>query len=459
MYLISPQNFNETPNKFLFVDFTVQKILACPVGRSLPLISTFPTVKFKNIEMTSNKVNSQSTASKAVDSKFSAEVESIFGVTFESLGAVTRSKAGLLGRQTLPVSSAPTPVFRSSIPKGMKSNASASEGGNSVAEHSDSKYSDAKSDDRSSNSSSPTIPHKLSTLKIYLCDNPCYSPTSPVIMQAMVTDASSMKEQLANLAKVIDGLTKYVQNQDARIDKIVDKVKGLIDEESIHVSGKALEVHEIENPVKQTPSTKEVQVFAEGIISIGQLRESIEGTLKYKCHVVTKSFLVYSKPYTARIDSLKMPAGYQPPKFQQFEGKVVRFLKGNAFDWYTDLEPNFIDSWEQLEYEFLNRFYSIRCTMSMIELINTRQRKDEPVIDFINRWRNVSINYKYRLSEASAIKMCVQGMHWGLLYILQGIKPKSFEELATRAHDMELSMSSAGKEGALIHEPRRGKEN
>lgn len=48
-------------------------------------------------------------------------------------------------------------------------------------------------------------------------------------MQAMVTDASSMKEQLVNLTKAIEGLTKYVQNQDARIDKIVDRMEGLID--------------------------------------------------------------------------------------------------------------------------------------------------------------------------------------------------------------------------------------
>ena len=80
-----------------------------------------------------------------------------------------------------------------------------------------------------------------------------------------------------------------------------------------------------------------------------------------------------------------MPQNYQPPKFQQFEGKgnprqhVAHFvetynnagtygdlivkqfgrsLKGNAFDWYTDLVPGSIDSWNQMEQEFLNHFYS-----------------------------------------------------------------------------------------------------
>lgn len=54
--------------------------------------------------------------------------------------------------------------------------------------------------------------------------------------------------------------------------------------------------------------------------------------------------------------------------------------------------------------------------------------------------------------------MCIQGMHQGLQYILQCIKSKTFEELATRAHDMELSMAAVGSEGSSIHEPCKGKD-
>ncbi|KAA0032132.1 retrotransposon gag protein [Cucumis melo var. makuwa] len=54
--------------------------------------------------------------------------------------------------------------------------------------------------------------------------------------------------------------------------------------------------------------------------------------------------------------------------------------------------------------------------------------------------------------------MCTQGMHWGLLYILQGIKPRTFEELATRAYNMELSIASRGSKDFPIYEVKKDRK-
>jgi len=58
-----------------------------------------------------------------------------------------------------------------------------------------------------------------------------------------------------------------------------------------------------------------------------------------------------------------------------------------------------------MEQEFLNIFHSIQHTVNMTELTNTKQRKDEPVLDYINRWCALSLECKDRLSEASAMEM------------------------------------------------------
>ncbi|KAL0325340.1 UNVERIFIED_CONTAM: hypothetical protein Sradi_5103300 [Sesamum radiatum] len=108
-------------------------------------------------------------------------------------------------------------------------------------------------------------------------------------------------------------------------------------------------------------------------------------------------FKSYVKSSTKRIEQLRMPENYQPPKFQQFNGHgdprqhiahfvetcsnvgtdgdllVKQFalpLKNAAFDWYIDLQANSIDSWDDLQNKFFNCFYSTRRTVSMIELAN-----------------------------------------------------------------------------------------
>ena len=97
----------------------------------------------------------------------------------------------------------------------------------------------------------------------------------------------------------------------------------------------------------------------------------ITNTIRVQYGVPSHSTLMYFKPYTKRIDNLRMLMGYQPPKFQSFDGmrnpkqhvahfletcnnactngdllvkQFARSLQGNAFDWYIDLAPECIDS-------------------------------------------------------------------------------------------------------------------
>ncbi|KAK4357326.1 hypothetical protein RND71_022936 [Anisodus tanguticus] len=138
--------------------------------------------------MASKKINSKSTSSKAVDSEFSDDVESICGSSIVEKIKKTLALLDLSGSKNASVK---------------------------------------KCDDTSSDISSPLTPHEVSQSNTNLFDNLCYYPTSPTIMQAMVTNTSSMEETLANLTKVMDGFAKHVQNQDARIYKLIDKIDWL----------------------------------------------------------------------------------------------------------------------------------------------------------------------------------------------------------------------------------------
>jgi len=110
-----------------------------------------------------------------------------------------------------------------------------------------------------------------------------------------------------------------------------------------------------------------------------------------------------------------------------------------------------------MEREFLDRFYSTQCTISMIELTNTKQWKDEPILDYINRWRSLSLECKDCLSEPFAMEMFAQGMEWDLLYVLQMSKPRTFQELATKAHDMEMTIAHRRVKTSPTFEARKEK--
>jgi len=85
----------------------------------------------------------------------------------------------------------------------------------------------------------------------------------------------------------------------------------------------------------------------------------------------------------------------------------------------------------------------------MTEVTNTIQWKDETILDYINRWRVLS------LSEVSAVEMCTQGMACDLLYVLQMSKTQTFQDLATKAHDMEVTIANRHNNSFNISESKK----
>ena len=64
-------------------------------------------------------------------------------------------------------------------------------------------------------------------------------------------------------------------------------------------------------------------------------------------------------------------------------------LSGSAFTWFTTLPANSIPFWADLEKQFHQFFYSGVCEMKLTDLTNLRQRNNESVAAFIQRFRDV----------------------------------------------------------------------
>ncbi|KAL0329391.1 UNVERIFIED_CONTAM: hypothetical protein Sradi_4925800 [Sesamum radiatum] len=134
----------------------------------------------------------------------------------------------------------------------------------------------------------------------------------------MMTNTTTIEELLASLMRAIERLTKHVQEQDAQIAQLINQADNV---DTSHIMGKQVEAYDkVEAPAKQHYTendkyAKELQISSNGLILMDQVKEFIEGTIRSKIEGSSKSSLTYSKPYTPRIDSLKMPMGYQPSKF------------------------------------------------------------------------------------------------------------------------------------------------
>jgi hypothetical protein len=84
-------------------------------------------------------------------------------------------------------------------------------------------------------------------------------------------------------------------------------------------------------------------------------------------------------------------------------------LTGAAFNWFTSLPPNSIDSWARLEQKFHDYLYNGEVELRLFDLTSLRQKYTKTVSDYLkwfrevrNRCYNLTIAEKYLADLAFA---------------------------------------------------------
>ncbi|KAH7689408.1 Retrotransposon gag domain-containing protein [Dioscorea alata] len=170
------------------------------------------------------------------------------------------------------------------------------------------------------------------------------------------------------------------------------------------------------------------------------------------------------KPYPSYHDLVPYPKGYNVPKFKQFTGignpdqHLAHFvtacgdtsakpslllrqfsasLAGVAFEWYANLLPESIQTWQQLKDAFRVRFGGISDKITIADLAATRQYKDEKVVDYIMRWRNLSIKCEQPLDQPQAVGLLLGNIDNWMAPFLSTSGITTFQDLISQAKKLE----------------------
>ena len=183
------------------------------------------------------------------------------------------------------------------------------------------------------------------------------SPSSWEVVSVMMTNTTTMEEKMVEMEQRVVLLTKALEDKDLQIATLMNKLEVQDFGESSHGHKFTSAKDDVGREIKDT--SRREQSTSVASLSVQQLQDMITNTIRAQYGGSSTSSLTYSKPYTKRIDNMRMPNGYQPPKFLQFDGKgnpkqhiahfvetcenagtqggllvkqFVRSLKGNAFD-------------------------------------------------------------------------------------------------------------------------------
>ncbi|KAL0404676.1 UNVERIFIED_CONTAM: hypothetical protein Sradi_2108400 [Sesamum radiatum] len=194
-----------------------------------------------------------------------------------------------------------------------------------------------------------------------LLDNALSNNSKAESAIVMMVQTTSLEEQIASLTAAVENLLKHIQARDDQLNKLHNKFQ----------STPALNEFVEQDFSFECNTSKGIPVSTNGFVYVEHVKNTVNEEIAKTYETRVQAFKSYVKPYTKRIEQLRMPENYQPPKFQQFNvygdprqyiahfvetcnnagtdgdllvKQFVLSLKDIGFNWYIDLEANSINS-------------------------------------------------------------------------------------------------------------------
>ena len=155
-----------------------------------------------------------------------------------------------------------------------------------------------------------------------------------VIMLAMMIGAVNFEEEFASMKAMLERLSEESAEKDTRIKRQEEHIAKLLKKLD---KGSRASSNRGTSSVENEKGSNRSEVFEDdggskkggkphndsslSSMIAEQIRELIANAIKTQLGIGSQKSHLYTKPYTKRIEALCMPYGYQPPKFNQFEGR------------------------------------------------------------------------------------------------------------------------------------------
>ena len=113
--------------------------------------------------------------------------------------------------------------------------------------------------------------------------------------------------------------------------------------------------------------------------------------------------------------------------------------------WYTSLIPGSVLSWNDLAMQFMKKFFTLEEKRTLSDLQHEKQRVPEGLLEYIRRFRDLSLLCYELVEEERLVDVCIAGMLYEYRPYLENLQISSFTRLVEAARRISMSIRKPSK--------------